>query len=138
LRFATNLARFRIARPVHTGKVHEGGRQHADARSGSDDALDVRLEVADGGARLHLAGAFTRRTAGRVRAALELVSVAAAVVEIDLARVSRIDDHALDLLASARAAARREGWKLVLSGRQAPAAAPRPPVGPVSSSRAAA
>jgi anti-anti-sigma regulatory factor len=106
--------------------------------------LDVRLEVADGGARLHLSGSFTARTAGRVRAALQLVSVARASVVVDLAEVAEIDDVALDLLASARRAARREGWRLVLAGaspgparRRRPRSGPRRPPRRAPSSRTA-
>jgi ABC-type transporter Mla MlaB component len=95
--------------------VHGDAGQHADG-AGERTDLDVRLEVADGAARLRLSGAFTAPTAGRVRAALELVSVASARVVVDLSGVTRIDDAALDLLASARRTASREGWELALAG----------------------
>ena len=91
--------------------------------------LDVRLEVADGAARLRLSGAFTAPAAGRVRAALELVSVATVRVVVDLTRVTRIDDAALDLLASARRTARREGWELALVGARGGGQAAQPAAG---------
>ncbi len=109
---------------------HVAAAREADGRT-DPATLDVRLEVADGGAHLHLRGSFTARTAGRVQAALELVSVARACVVVDLAGVAEIDDAALDLLASARRAARREGWRLVLAGA-APGPAAQPPAAPAS------
>ncbi len=136
--FAANLARLPAVSSVHTQRVHDGAGGHDTAGGLDRETLDVRLQVADGGARLRVAGPFTARTAGTVRAALELVSVAAAVVEVDLSRVTRIDDDALDLLASARRAARREGWVLVLAGgrgrdgvaQPSPACAPGAPSAP--------
>jgi ABC-type transporter Mla MlaB component len=101
--------------PRDTDAVHDGAGGDVGGRVGPE-ALDVRLEVADGAARLRLAGPFIARTAGRVKGALELVSVASARVVVDLTGVTRIDDAALDLLASARRTARREGWELALAG----------------------
>jgi ABC-type transporter Mla MlaB component len=95
--------------------VHDRAAEHAAGSAGPED-LDVRIEVSHGAARLRLAGPFTARTAGRVKGALELVSVAPTLVVIDMARVTQVDDAALDLLASARRTARREGWELALAG----------------------
>ncbi len=103
---------------------HVAGTQAAGPEAPT--GLDVGLEVADGAAALRLTGDFTAWTAGRVRAALELVSVASARVVVDLAQVTRIDDAALDLLASARRTARREGWELVLVGGRAREVSPQP------------
>jgi ABC-type transporter Mla MlaB component len=105
--------------------VHHDAAEHA-AGSAGPDGLDVRLEVSDGAARLRLAGPFTATTAGRVKGALELVSVAPTRVVIDMARVTRVDDAALDLLASARRTARREGWELVLAGARGGGQAAQP------------
>ena len=110
---------------MHTALVHDGAERRA---AGPEDptGLDVGLEVADGTARLRLAGDFTARTAGSARAALELVSVASARVVVDLGGVTRIDDAALDLLSSARRTARREGWELVLVRGRPREASPQP------------
>ena len=111
--------------------VHHRAGTQAAGPDGST-GLDVGLEVADGAARLRLAGSFTARTAGRVQAALELVSVASARVVVDLAGVREIDDAALDLLSSARRMARREGWELVLAGGRARGTSPQPAGGRLS------
>ena len=105
--------------------MHDGAAEHADGPLERAD-LDVRLEVADGAARLRLTGPFTARTAGRVKGALELVTAAPTRVVIDLAGVTRIDDAALDLLASARRTARREGWELALAGARGGGRAAQP------------
>jgi ABC-type transporter Mla MlaB component len=106
--------------------VHHGAGTRAAAAPEEVTGLDVGLDVGDGAARLRLAGSFTAPTAGRVQAALALLSMASARVEVDLAHVTRIDDAALDLLSSARRTARREGWELVLTGARGRGAAPQP------------